>query len=365
MNPNDDLDLQRALDALPRSITPPADLWPDIRSRVGARTATPRPRRAAHQWLWPEAFEPRTLRIAAGISIIGIGLTALAAITRANARWTVVAVTGEIPIPSVTGDVVARRPGRRIGGTLVQSPHPFAVGTALTTDAYHHARVKVGGIGHLDVLHNTEVRLAAAQATEHRLVLTRGFIRAQITAPPRLFIVETPSGTAVDLGCEYTLHVDSAGTSTLHVELGWVSFEDHGRESLVPAGFIAINRRGQGLGIPVREDASAPVRWAVSRIEAGDQLDEAVTALQRSAQRWDGVTLWHILPRLDDARRTAVYDLLAELTPPPEGVTREGILRGDRIMLRLYWEQLPLTYPITPSLVRRVWMAWLKVASWF
>ena len=41
------------------------------------------------------------------------------------------------------------------------------------------------------------------------------------------------------------------------------------------------------------------------------------------------------------------------------------MLRGDHIMRLLYWESMPGTYSITPGLVRRVWMAWLKLASWF
>ena len=74
----DDMDVKRALDTLPRSIEPPEDLWPGIRGRLAHRRL--------RRWHWPETFEPRTIRIAAGIGIIGIGLTVLAGVTRANAR---------------------------------------------------------------------------------------------------------------------------------------------------------------------------------------------------------------------------------------------------------------------------------------
>ena len=52
-------------------------------------------------------------------------------------------------------------------------------------------------------------------ASNHGLALARGEIRAKISAPPRLFFVDTPSGTAVDLGCEYTLQTDEDGTGML------------------------------------------------------------------------------------------------------------------------------------------------------
>ena len=55
--------------------------------------------------------------------------------------------------------------------------------------------------------------------------LSKGAIHARIWAPPKQFFVNTPSATAVDLGCEYTLQVDEDGGGLIRVTLGWVSFE--------------------------------------------------------------------------------------------------------------------------------------------
>ena len=71
---------------------------------------------------------------------------------------------------------------------------------------------------------NTRVQLVEARGREHRMSLERGTIHARIWAPPKLFFVKTPSATAVDLGCEYTLQVDDAGAGLVHVVLGWVAF---------------------------------------------------------------------------------------------------------------------------------------------
>ena len=37
-----------------------------------------------------------------------------------------------------------------------------------------------------------------------------------------------------------------------------------------------------------------------------------------------------------------MYDRLAALVPPPTGVTRGGVLGGDRQMLDLWWNRLGL-----------------------
>src|SRR2546428_472178 len=76
----------------------------------------------------------------------------------------------------------------------------------------------------------SRLRVLDTRAPEHRMALDRGNLEARIVAPPRQLFVETPSGTAVDLGCVYDLEVDGLGQATLTVVIGWVSFERDGRE---------------------------------------------------------------------------------------------------------------------------------------
>jgi hypothetical protein len=46
---------------------------------------------------------------------------------------------------------------------------------------------------------------------------------------------------------------------------------------------------------------------------------------------------------VDESLRGAVYDRLAQLAPPPVGVTREGAVGGDRRMLDLWWQGIGYT----------------------
>lgn len=364
MTDRDDYELKRALGALPRTMEPPAEAWPVVRAKIGGLR---RRRRSDSLLRWAERFEPRQIRIAAGVAIIGVGLTVLALTTRAGAQWHVsslvpaaVSLGGQ---PPVTGDATLN------GERLTRDSRRFQAGMELVTGSGGRARVQVGTIGSVELQQNTAVRLLEARVSSHRLALARGMIHAKIDAPPRLFIVETPAGTAIDMGCEYTLHVDSAGNSVLHVELGWVSFADpSGRESLVPAGFLAFARPGEtGIGIPMRENAGHQVRWAamvLSQSDRGARADSAVRVLATYAARLDAVTLWHALPRVSGDNRARLYDALERRAPVPAGVTREGVLAGDRVMMRLWWEALPGTLPITPDFTKRLWLLWLKAASW-
>jgi hypothetical protein len=324
VNPHDDPELKRSLDALPRSIEPPEDVWPAVRARLA-------PRRGARAW------RPATLRLAAGFALLAVAAGWLATERRGAAAW---------QLASRSADAHAVR---------------LVPGDTLATGAGERALLRVGRIGEVAVAPQTRVRLLEARRTRQRLALDRGTIVARISAPPRLFVVETPSGTVVDLGCAYTLQVDQGGDATLRVTLGWVSSERAGRESLVPAGFHVRMDGVDGIGTPVADDAPAPLRSAAAQFDAGDSA--SLEPILSAARPLDAVTLWHLLARTAGARRGKVYDRLAALAPPPPGVTQAEALRLDRRGLRLWWVSLPGTLPIYPSWRTTLWTWWLKLVG--
>ena len=229
-------------------------------------------------------------------------------------------------------------------GETVARVERLRVGEWLETGESSRARVKVGTIGQLEIEPRTRLRLVDAGAASHRLALARGVLHARIWAPPGRFFVDTPSAVAVDLGCEYTLAVDETGAGLLRVISGWVGLEHGGRESFVPRGAACATRPGHAPGTPYYEDAAAELKRALADVDFGPVAvrPEAVRSALASARGEDALSLWHLLTRLDGAERAAVYDRLAELVAPPEGVTREGVLAGDRRMLDQWWEALGL-----------------------
>jgi hypothetical protein len=173
-----------------------------------------------------------------------------------------------------------------------------------------------------------------------------GVVHAFIWAPPGNFFVETPSAVAVDMGCAYTLEVDDSGTGVLTVQLGWVGFEHKGRESFVPQGGRCLTRPGFGPGTPYYETASQALREALETLDfgpaSGPSRSAALHVILAEARVEDALTLWHLLPRVAASERPAVFERMAALLPPPQGVTREGVLRGERGMLDAWWDALGL-----------------------
>ncbi|MDQ3801417.1 MAG: FecR domain-containing protein [Acidobacteriota bacterium] len=248
------------------------------------------------------------------------------------------ALIGGNNLPAWNVEAIAGMP--KAGNEAIAEKGKLAVGQFLETDANSRARVQVSNIGQVEVAPNSRLRLVKTQSTEHRLSLERGLMQAKIFAPPRLFIVDTPSAVAVDLGCEYTLEVDAAGNSRLHVTSGFVALERGGRESIVPAGAICFTRRGKGLGTPFSDDASLEFQKAVQRFDFENGGSNALRVIIREASLYDSLTLWHLLPRVPENEREKVFDSLAKYVKPPAGVTREGVLRLDKKMLDRWWTEI-------------------------
>ncbi|HET7695984.1 MAG TPA: hypothetical protein VFK57_09780 [Vicinamibacterales bacterium] len=246
-----------------------------------------------------------------------------------------------------------------VAGAPIDGPARLPVGETMITDAASRARMDVGSIGVVDVEPNSRVRLLASRLGQHRMALDRGRIRALIWAPPRLFFVNTPSSTAIDLGCAYTLDVDDRGWGHLVVESGWVAFQHGGRESFIPQGAICATRPGVGPGTPCYADAAPAIPEALTILDFAPTQDVRREAALRTvltlARRKDALTLWHLLSRGTPAERAQVYDRLASLVPPPDGVTREAVLGGKRRALDAWWDALGLDSVTWWRIWKRTW----------
>lgn len=233
------------------------------------------------------------------------------------------------PVDAWQVETIAGMPKIGDGSTTAQ----IAVGQFLETDGRSKAKITVADIGSVEVAPNSRLKLVGTDKTEHRLSLERGQLHAKIFAPPRLFVVDTPSGKAVDLGCEYTLEVDRIGNSILRVTGGFVALEDAGRESIVPAGMMCLTRKGKGLGTPFSAEADEAFKKALEQFDFSGRGSLALQAVIGKADFYDMVTLWHLLSQASKKDRGLVYDELAKHVSPPSGVTREGILNLDKKML--------------------------------
>jgi len=282
----------RGVRDLPRSIEPPRDLWPGVSRRLPG---------------WRRRL------------LLTVGALAAAA--------------------SIAVMLWARGP---LVDTTVMSGTPRISRAGVTTDDSSRARLTLS-IGDITVEPGSDLRVVAIGPQEQRFALRRGTISARVLAPPRVFVVETPATVATDLGCAYVLQVDSLGNGLLRVTAGQVELATGGRLVIVPAGAVASIRAGFGPGSARREDAPAALVRALDALDFGSGEGGAVDSALAAARVQDALSLWHLLSRVSPGAREKVYDGLARLVPPPDGVTRDGVIAQNREMLDLWWNYLPGT----------------------
>ena len=236
---------------------------------------------------------------------------------------------------------VASLSGRiRINGGRATEKGRLAIGESLETDGSTRAIINVAKIGEVEVDPNSLIRLVQTRSTEHRLALDHGRIHAQISAPPRLFFVDTPSAVAVDLGCAYTLEVDDSGRGLLHVTLGYVALVRNGREVFVPRYAMCQTRTGIGPGTPYFEDAPDTLVQALEKLDFENGGEEALNAVLNDSRQRDTFTLWHLLSRVEGVERSRVLERMIKLVGLPTGVTRAGVMRLNQKMLDTWKDEL-------------------------
>lgn len=294
--------LESALAPLPGPPAPPR--WPEPDRRP--------------TWLGPRFLVPLAAAAVLTLTLGGAWMRAQ------REGWNVRALEGR---PRVTG-WAGRFARLRSGGEVITRPG-------------ERARVAVRDIGWIELEANSRLRLMHTGPGRDRLALARGEMRAVIAAPPRTFVVDTPSGVATDLGCAYRLRVGEQGDGDLSVTAGWVAFTHAGRESFVPAGAMCRTRPALGPGTPRFEDAPSELVAALDAFDASAGVDSAALSRALSAARpRDALTLWHLLARVRPEQRPRVADRLAEFVPLPAGASREGILNLERESVDAWWDAL-------------------------
>lgn len=257
---------------------------------------------------------------AAAVVLAAVGISRFSAPQAVPTAWQVTNVEG----------------GARLGGKSAELAMQVRPGEALRTGAGSQVSLEAGAVGMMDIGPDSELRAT----TDRRMMLQRGTLHAFIWAKPREFVVDTPGARAVDLGCEYTLNVDTAGNGLIQVSLGWVAFQYLGYESFIPAGAQCLTRKSHGPGIPFYEDASDEFRAALNGFEHGDTA--ALPRILAAARPRDGLTLWHLLTRTPAAERGKVFDRFGQLVGVSAEVSREAVLRKDAHAIDLCWDALGL-----------------------
>lgn len=290
---------------------------------------------ALENLLRPLALAPRRAPRGsrAGVSGVVLALLAAAALVAISALVAVKPGVSTVPAPNVLV--------KTFEGTV-----PCNQGSWVSVP--RGGVVDLGALGNVTAEPDAKLQVVSLSPDLKKLRLERGTIHATISgeARPRLFQVETPVTTCVDLGCEYDLTVDDLGHALVTVKKGKVAFTDGRREVFVPRDAVC-RATARGAGTPVWADSKAPLVEALEAYDAAPPRERVAAArvvAARCVKQEDSLMLWHLLQdEQRDVASVALAQLLA-LKVAPEGISCEATLRRDpatleawRDFLRRFW----------------------------
>jgi FecR protein len=281
----------------------------------------------AKRWQPPASRFPIRYRVYAAIA-------ASLVLALVGSRWLLRPVETPWSVSGLEGKV-------QVGYRAAKDQGRLYVGQTVRTGNLSHATLEAEDFGEVELKADSEMRIVETGEHSQRMDLRRGHIHALIWAPPREFVVDTPSSKTIDLGCQYDLTVDESGDGFLTVETGWVAFQFQGKEAFIPAGAACRTSVRRGPGIPFFQNSSSDFRDALHRYESsGDR--SALKSVLNDARPEDGLTLWHLMTRVSDQDRPAVFDRYTVLVKLPPSVNRERALARDRETLDECWNALNL-----------------------
>jgi hypothetical protein len=233
-------------------------------------------------------------------------------------------------------------------GGGVEPPALWQVGESVTTADNETAIVSAARIGTVTIAPGSSVALTRSGSRRHRLDLKYGRLHAKIWAPPGYFGVANRDALALDLGCEFDMQNDRSGQGALTVASGWVIYNHHGTEVLVPQDH-RITFNADMVGTPVRYDADARFRDSVHQLDLSflvalnddTQRDRLVAQIAATARDADQVTLLSLLTRYRELMNSPLYDRLR--------VTLGDPVNDD--VINEWWSRLP-------QQPKRWWMNW-------
>ncbi|MBL8755257.1 MAG: FecR domain-containing protein [Planctomycetes bacterium] len=206
--------------------------------------------------------------------------------------------------------------------------------------------VALGDLAAITLQPGSELRFEHWHAQKQaRFSLQRGAITVAVqpppAVPPEFFVVDTPLGRVVDMGCRYDLELRANGEARVHVVDGAITFRVGDRYVWVPAS-ASVEVGPGGPFTPVFDDAPTNLRAAVRRFDlAGMRKDVDVDErrkllkelLMTATAPRDSLVLWHLLADLDPVVRAAAEGSLLDLVEAPPG--KQATFTAEEWLARL------------------------------
>jgi hypothetical protein len=240
-----------------------------------------------------------------------------------NYPWSVVSVKGN---PIVNG-----KPGES---------DKWNQGEILITDKTSQASVRIPKVGTINVSENSFLSLDKAKDGANLITLKNGKVSVVNEESMPDFTISVTDFDILDRGGKFDLEYLTSAGAKLEVDFAFVEITHEGNSYLVDENHTCVLRKGFRPGLPVHLKASDSLRAAIELFDFKEGGEEAVEKIIKFAKEEDMLTLLALIPFVPQLQRQIIFQEISNRFPPPESVTRAGIIRLDKDMLYRWWEEI-------------------------
>lgn len=195
-------------------------------------------------------------------------------------------------------------------------------------------------IGSIVVYQNSIIILKKAKDGDNRITLEKGLVKIKNVSEEPDFGVDLKNSSVIDKGGEFTILVDEFGNAKISINLGFTEIINNNESYLLSEKYVCDIINGNKPGTPYRSDAPDTLIKEIKKFDYNNGGDNSINNIITTAQKPDMLTLLAIIPRASQTKRETLFQTIANHFPPPENVTRMDILKADKKMLHIWWEEI-------------------------
>ena len=219
-------------------------------------------------------------------------------------------------------------------------PGKLEKGSAVRTIDSSQVIIYVPQTGRIELNPNSELVLEKPENNDNRVSLLGGSIKVITTAMIPKFTVDLINYSVRDVGGVFTVSVNDAGNSKVFVDFGMVEIFYKGHSFFLDEGYNCELQLGRRPGTPYRFDATDSLKHLVRQFDMKNGNDNLVDEIVQQANQSDALTLLSLIPRVSAVKRQVLYQKIADYFPPPDNVTRLGVITLDSGMIEAWWNEI-------------------------
>jgi hypothetical protein len=213
-------------------------------------------------------------------------------------------------------------------------------GERLLSSDSSKAEILIPRSGSIVVDQNTTIILKKAKDGNNRITIEKGSVKIKNVSEEPDFAIDLRNSSVINRGGEVTVFVDEFENAKISVNSGSTEINYNNESYFLNEKYVCDIMDGKKPGTPYCSDAPDTLIHEIKDFDYNNGGDNSIDNIISTARKSDMLTLLAIIPRSSQIKRVTLFQTITNHFPPPENVTRMGIIKAEKKMLHLWWEEI-------------------------